>query len=152
MTGDESARVMARLTAGFDHRLADDTLQIWREELDDLHFSPAYAAARDMVRTFTAKARFPKIAEFLEAYNSAQHAQAGPKAECRGGCTNGWMGSNGDTVVACSVCNPAVFARQMDGGYQAALRGGWEPHTPDEILAARANIAAVLAQLSERAS
>src|ERR1019366_3453186 len=146
MTRDEITRTMERLTGGFDHRLAADTLTIWADELAELEFSPAYAAARDLIRNTKF---FPKVAEFLTAYTGARHAQAGPKTDCRGGCDNGWMGAAGNTVVACSVCNPAVFARQMDGGYQVASRGVWEQHTPAEIEAARAHLAATKLQLTQ---
>lgn len=145
MNPPDAGRVMGKLTAGFDHRLQEDTLTEWREYLEELDFPAAYAAARDLVRT---SKYFPKMAEFDTAYRNAHRAQAGPRAECPARCDGGWTFTDATTVVACSRCNPVGFQRQMSGEWQRHERGGdWEAHTPEEIAATHARITEVKSQL-----
>lgn len=158
MTRDEAARVLNRLTAGYDKRLADDTLGIWHEELAELDFSAAHAAARDLVKT----SKFmPSIAEFLAAYQTHRQRQAPyePHQECRRCDGSGFTDTDRkrDEVIPCSSCRPTEFQRWADGfpptersshiSSPFVPKDKQERPTPAEVSTAYEHLAAIKASL-----
>lgn len=115
MTSDEARRVMGRLKGGFDKNLHDDTYGIWLEELDPLDFSPAYAAARELVKS---SKFFPSIAEFIAEYRRHTDRQAGPRehVECRF-CEGGWVLYDLDRNewMPCQRCRVEQFGHWQRG-------------------------------------
>lgn len=111
MNHDDSIRVITRLTGAYAKRLPDDTFAIWLEELADLEFSPAYAAARSLIRS---SKYFPAISELLTEYALHGDRQAGPKQpDGCAGCDHGNVHVAGQlwTVYPCRNCRPKQYAR-----------------------------------------
>lgn len=109
MTGDEVGRVLAKMTDMFANRvLSEGALETWTEELAELDFSAAYAAARQVARE---AAKMPTPAEFRGL--AAVHARrqkaydAEPEHVCPSCDGAGWLEvkpGTPPTVKPCPTC------------------------------------------------
>lgn len=116
MTHDDSTRVLERLKGGWAKHIPDDTFAIWLDELDHLDFSPAYAAARTLIRR---NKYFPAISEFLDAYATHERDQR-PHVEHTAciHCDHGFVLVDHATnaVAPCSVCHADQWEAWTKGG------------------------------------
>lgn len=110
MNVTELAKVLGRLEANWPDKLGDGALDMWREELTPLEFSPAWGAAREL--THEAK-YFPRLAEFLTAYSHHRRRQEPHRDHpgCERCDDSGWFTTDrsANEVIPCSTCRTEAF-------------------------------------------